>query len=372
MSLRTLRIPHLGSLGTTLSLLGALGVVIVAGLLPADLATDGSTGAMRGVSGTGLTLVFAGLALNLVAALFQTPALTRRLPLLLFHLALLMLVALVGVGRLTALDGRFELTEGVVYEGQLIDARAGRWHRGALEKLVFRHEGFEIDYAPGLRRGPTRNKVSWLDENRQPRQAVIGDHRPLVLQGYRIYTSPNKGFAPVIGWTADLPAEPEGSPPRKRPLKPFKDIGAIHLPSYPANELRQSREWRLPDGRTLWVKLDLDDTAEPLIDPEQPSRFRLPGQHHLVVWLDEQRHVLAPGDNVRLPGGSLSYEGLRTWMGYRITYDPTLPWLLATALFAVWALAWHYLRKFVDHRQTMRPAPAAPARGGVNSASPGA
>jgi cytochrome c biogenesis protein len=288
--------------------------------------------------------------------LLHLPALTRRLPLLIFHFALLLLVLLVGVGRLTALDGRFELTQGVVYEGQLIDSHMGAWHRGALEKLVFRHEGFEIDYAPGRKRGPTRNQISWVDDDGVGHREVIGDHRPLVIAGYRIYTSPNKGFAPVLSWLPDPPAEPAAPPsgarPR-RPHKPVRAIGAVHLPSYPANELRQSREWALPDGRTVWVKLDFD---EQLIDSEQAATFRLPGQHSLVMWMGDRRAELKPGMGLDLPGGRLVYEGLRTWMGYRISYDPTLPWLLACALLAVWSLAWHYLRKFVDAR---RPAAAA-------------
>jgi cytochrome c biogenesis protein len=341
-----LQVAHLGSLAMTLTLLGLLGAVVVAGLLPeAD-----------GVSGLALGLVLALLALNLGLGLLQLPALTRRLPLLLFHVALLLLVLLIGVGRLTALDGRFELTQGVVYEGQLIDAQVGAWHRGALEKLVFRHEGFEIAYAPGRKRGPTRNQVSWVDEHGVVRTAVIGDHRPLVIDGYRIYTSPNKGFAPVLSW---LPDEAEPAPPApgarpRRHVRPVKSVGAVHLPSYPAHELRQSREWTLPDGRTVWVKLDFDGT---LIDSEQAAAFRLPGEHRLVVWLGEQRAELQPGMGMDLPGGRLVYEGLRTWMGYRISYDPTLPWLLACALLAVWSLAWHYLRKFLDQRR-----PAAPLR----------
>jgi cytochrome c biogenesis protein len=125
------------------------------------------------------------------------------------------------------------------------------------------------------------------------------------------------------------------------------------------NELRQSREWALPDGRVAWVKLDFDET---LIDPEQAAAFRLPTQHRLVVRLGEQRAELLPGMGIALPGGRLVYEGLRSWMGYRVTYDPTLPWLLGCSLFAVWAMAWHYLRKFVDARRG-RPQPRPDADG---------
>jgi hypothetical protein len=370
-----LRVAHLGSLSTTLLLLGLLGAVVLAGILPL-----GADGVGAGVSRLGLGVVMALLALNLGLGLLKLPALTRRLPLLAFHLALLLLVLLVGAGRLTALEGRFELAQGVIFEGQLIDSHVGSWHRGALERLAFRHEGFEIDYAPGRKRGATRNQVSWVDAQGGSHHEVIGDHRPLVLDGYRIYTSPNKGFAPVLSWLPDAAPPPAAGElgasagassgpstnavrPRRRGGRPVKTVGAVHLPSYPANELRQSIQWTLPDGRSVWVKLDFDET---LIDSEQAAAFRLPSQHSLVVWLDEQRAELKPGQSMALPGGRLSYEGLRTWMGYRISYDPTLPWLLACALLAVWALAWHYLRKFVD-----RP-PSAAGRAAVLAAASGA
>jgi cytochrome c biogenesis protein len=383
LQLGSVRVAHFGSLRVTMLLLALLGTAVGAGLV------DGGPSAW--LIGGALTL----LSLQLVVAMVQQPALSRRLPLLIFHLALLMLVLLVGVGRLTALDGRFELTQGVVYEGQLIDGRVGAWHRGALEKLAFQHDGFEVDYAPGRRRGPTRNRVVWVDDKGVANRAVIGDHHPLVIDGYRIYTSPNKGFAPVLSWLPSAAsAEGVGAapvavvahgaaasahlPPQRRVRRTQAAIstGAVHLPSYPMNELRQSREWTLPDGREVWVKLDFDET---LIDPDQAAVFKLPTQHKLVVRLGEQRAELLPGMGIDLPGGRLIYEGLRSWMGYRITYDPTLPWLLACALFAVWAMAWHYLRKFADARRHRRddvaPIPAAerssvPAPPAVMSAAP--
>ena len=53
------------------------------------------------------------------------------------------------------------------------------------------------------------------------------------------------------------------------------------------------------------------------------------------------------------PGGRLVYEGLRTCMGYRVAYDPSLPWLLAASLLAAIALAWHYALRL------RQPAPGA-------------
>ncbi len=322
-------IAHFGSLRTTLAGMALLGVAVLAGTLP----------------GVPAALVLAGalglLTLNLATALVVHPAFRRQLALLVAHLALLALVLLVGVGRLNALDGRFELTQGVEFDGVLIEAAAGPWHGDAaarLARFAMRHDGFEIDYAPGRRRGATRNPVRWRAADGTAQAALIGDHRPLVLDGYRIYTTSNKGFAPVLTWL-----------PRHGPAV----SGAVHLPAYPMHELRQSSAWLLPDGRRVFVMLEIDT---PLLDPAGAAAFRLPEAHRLVVHSTGQRAELGPGDTLDLGSGTLRYDGLRTWMGYRVSYDATLPWLLAAALLAAFALAWHYVQRFWFG---LRPGPAA-------------
>ena len=328
--LRRRLVAHFGSLRTTLMGLALLATAVTAGLVGGAVLVPG------------LALAIGLLALNLLAALVMHPAFRRQLPLLVAHLALLALVVLVALGRLTALDGRFELTQGLAFDG-LIEAKAGPLHRDRLSRLDFRHDGFQIDYAPGRKRGATRNPVTWTDADGRVQRAVIGDHRPLVLEGYRIYTSSNKGFAPLLTW---IPAQGEAV------------SGAVHLPSFPVHELQQSREWTLPGGQVAWVMLQFD---EKLIDPTGPASFRLPGSHRLVLRVGEQRAELAPGERVDMAGGTLVYEELSTWMGYRVSYDATLPWLLAASLLAALSLAWHYTQRFVGEREPALARGGAPA-----------
>lgn len=290
------------------------------GLLALALALGESSGR----TGTLVIAPLALLAVNLLAAIATHPSFRAQRALLAFHLALLAIVALAGAGRLTYLNGRFELLEGEAFDGVLLDGERGVLHPDRLAQARFVNEGFRIAYAPGMKRGRTQNRVVWTGGNGQRRDATIGDHVPLVLAGYRFYTSPNKGFAPVFRWRTR--AAPDV-------------VGAVHLPSYPAHEHGQAAQWRLPgSATTTWIMLKLD---APILDERAAGLFRAAGAHRVVVRVGEQRFELTPGERVSLPEGELVYEELRTWMGYRVAFDPTLPWLLAAGITAVVALGLH-------------------------------
>lgn len=281
--------------------------------------------------GSSIALVLSLLlvSLNLVAAVATHPVFRRPSALLIFHLGLIALLLLVALGRLTYLKGHVELSEGEEFGGGLTEQEAGPWHWSRLDRVRFTNNGFHIDYSPGLQRNATRNAVRYVDADGRERSMEIGDQTPLVLQGYRFYTSPNKGFAPTFLWY------PTGGEPL---------LGTVHLPSYPLNEYKQAGDWQLPGtGIQVWTMLQFDEI---IIDPEKPSEFRLPKQHKVIVRIGGQRHELLPGQAVDLPEGRLVYDGLRTWMGYTVFYDWTIHWLLAVCIISVIALGWHFWRKF--------------------------
>lgn len=267
-------------------------------------------------------------AVNLACAVLTNAVFRRQTALLVFHLALIAIVLLAAAGRLTYLKGRLELSTGETFAGELSDVSSGPWHRWRLDRVAFTNRGFDIRYNLRVQRDRTSNIVSWTDAS-GPREAVIGDTQPLVLHGYRFYTSPNKGFAPLFTWI------PRQGAPRR---------GTVHLPSYPIHEYRQAQEWTPPGTEApLWIMLQFDQV---LIDPDRASQFRLPDRHTLVVRAGAERTELAPGGRIDIPQGTLVYEGLTTWMGYAVFSDWTLPWLLAACLLAVASLAWHFWRKF--------------------------
>ncbi len=279
------------------------------------------------------------LALNLLAAIGVNPKFRQQLPLLIFHLALLGVIVLVAMGRMTYLKGRASVSVGAEFDGRLTTYEAGPWHQGSLADVRFINEGFDVSYRPGPRRTITRNRVSWLEADGGRQQAVIGDQHPLVMAGYRFYTTHNKGFAPVLRWQL------KGG---------TAQVGDLHLPPYPSQALRQSAEWTPPGSESeLWFLLDFDEV---ILTPDAPSKFRPPREHKLVVREGERRFELRPGDRVELRQGHLEYLGLRTWMGYSVSYDWTRSWLIATALVAVFALGWHLWRRFFT-RPWLKPGP---------------
>ncbi|MBF0309648.1 MAG: hypothetical protein HQL56_08990 [Magnetococcales bacterium] len=273
--------------------------------------------------GTGL------FAVNFAAFLAHSVYFRSRPGLLLFHAALGLFALLLGLGRLTWMEGSVEVATGESFEGELLTSEKGPLHDGGLERVRFVNEGFTIRYAPGLKRGPTRNTVSWRDERGREFRQEIGDDVPLILRHYRFYTTSNKGFAPVFRW---------------QPLRGEVVRAALHLPSYPLFD-RQINSWTLPgDDLRLTATLNLD---EDFLHPEKEGVFELPRRYTLEVSLaGSPPRRLAPGESLTLPQGRLTFEGLTTWMGYRIHYDRTRSWLLATVLVGLAGLAWHFRGKF--------------------------
>jgi hypothetical protein len=270
------------------------------------------------------------LALNLIAAVATNGVFRRNTPLLMFHLALIALVLLAATGRLTYLKGEAELTQGAAFDG-LKDIEAGPFHWGQLDKLRFVNDGFEISYKAGPVLDRNVNRVRWHNERGQELAGEIEDNLPLILFGYRIYPTSNKGFAPLFVW---------------QPLNGAQVLGAVHLPSFPVNATAQAQTWR-PKGSQadFWVTLNVDPN---LIPSDRPSRFRLPADQTLVLRHLDVRYEMKPGDRLALPDGTLEYRELRTWMGYRLFYDWTIPWMLAACAVAVLSMAWHFWRKFAS------------------------
>lgn len=270
------------------------------------------------------------LALNLSAAVATNGVFRRQMPLLVFHLALIALVLLAAAGQLMYLKGTAEVTEGAGFTG-LKSRDAGPLHVGRIDKVHFVNDGFEINYMPGPVLDRLLNRLRWHDANGAERTGEIELNKPLILRGYRIYPTSNKGFSPVFVW---------------RPSAGAEVLAAVHLPGYPGNATNQAQSWR-PAGSKgdIWVMLNVEEN---LIPADQASNFRLPVERKIVVRYEGTRWEMKPGERIALADGTLEYRELRTWMGYRFFYDWTIPWMLAACAVAICSIAWHFQRKFAS------------------------
>lgn len=274
---------------------------------------------------------FALLVINIMAAIFTSARFRADAALLLFHLCLVALVALVGLGRLTYLEAKTTISSGTSFDGQLDSIKTGPFHFGRVDTLRFANEGFTEDY---FRRGTHRatyNKVRWRDDEGQWHLAQIGDDLPLILQGYRIYATSNRGFSPLFHW------QPAGG-------KSEGDYGSVQLSDREVNSISPSAEWRLPGGPAVRATLDIKAGSGP--QQARPSGSNLHSlDHALNLKIRGERHDLVPGQQVVLPEGTLTYVRLDSWMGYMITYDPTKPWVMAAVLIGVASLIWFYWKR---------------------------
>ena len=277
------------------------------------------------------------LALNLAAALVSNPGLSRSASLFAFHVALLAFLVLAAVSRLTYLDGRVEVTEGAGFPGRLDDFLAGPVHFGSLREVDFLQGRITVPYQGDKRDGLIKSEVTWIDTAGIVYRRILTDHDPITINNYRFTPTSNKGFAAIFEWS-----ERSGA----------KTVGSVHFPSYPQNRLRQVAEWRLPGGVKVWAMLEGTDDAN---EEDRRVWFDTPKNAGLVLRSSDERIRVQPGDSVPFGHGHLRYLGLRTWMGYRVFYDPTAPWMLASAMVASLALTLH-LFKILRLRQARKGA----------------
>ena len=261
------------------------------------------------------------LALNLSAAMFVDRRFRHQPMLFAFHLSLLLIAGIAGYGQLVTHEYRLLRAESQSYSADMLHpVRGGLVVAPGLAEGFIRQGRSEVDYTPGIRRGATRSEL-WLEGRGR---VVIGDDVPLLVDGYRFYTTSNKGFSALFTWL------PEQGP---------AVTGSVLFPSYPVSELMQVLTWQTPGGED--VEFTLGVPPSPYNDTWTLSSAHVDAAD-IVLSVIEREHTLRRGATISLRGGRLRYEQTGMWMGYQIRYDPTLPWLFSAAVLAVIFMAMHF------------------------------
>lgn len=270
------------------------------------------------------------LTLNLVAALLTRPRFRNDLPLLVMHLALIAFLLLLVGSLLTRFEARVVLIEGQSFTGvEMFGEQRAIGYPGGVERLRFTNEGLQREYNPDGTLRARHNRVRWLQDG-TPLRAMLGK-APLVLDGHFVYTTRNWGHAPLLLWQGEDGAA---------------QFTALPLDPWLLGADQQGESWQpAAASRELWIGLDYGAAPlDPLHDGFTPGDA--PDSVRLVVRDGADRWLMEPGDSLLLPGlGLLGYQGLTTWMGYDVIYDPASRGMLAASLVLVLSMAWFYLRR---------------------------
>jgi cytochrome c biogenesis protein len=285
------------------------------------------------------------LALNLFAALVVRHAFRHQAALLLFHVGLLAVLMLSAAGVLMRFAGSVELIEGESFDASAVTARGAGWlHPDHLERVDFAQGTLEVRYLSGFQRDTTHSHVVMNLAGGAGVTRDIGDRKGFTSHGYRFMTTFNKGYSVLVHW---------------RDTGGREAVGAINFPSYPKFDWKQVNDWTTPAGETLTLELKLAEGV-----PENgPWTLRSRGVDFEVGIGGGTRSdkSIGPGESIAVAGGEITIVDLRLWMGYRIDYNPLLPWLLTAAFMSLGALAVHMAQKFRVPRVD-EPVPAR-ARG---------
>ena len=266
------------------------------------------------------------LSINLFAAIISKPRMRQQHALLAFHLCLLGVVLLILIGRLVHFKGRVELTEGQALEtANLITVSRGPWYRQALTDIHLEQGPIRVFYAPRLYRQETESHLLLASNDGVDETVKIDDNHPLVTNGYRFYITSNKGYSAVLSWV-DITGQ--------------KVLGAVNFPSFPALDWKQIQHWVTPAGDRLTLRLVIERQTE--VENSWLLTNDIVAPRLEIVLSNQMKSILVPGDSIKLREGKLRFHQLKMWMGYHISYDPTLHLLFFVAIVGVLALFWHF------------------------------
>ena len=277
-----------------------------------------------------LVLPLSVLALNLFAALIVRHAFRQQAALLLFHVGLLAVLLLVAAGVLVRFDGSVEVVEGTAFDAAGVTDRGRGWlHPDRLDRVQFSQGPLEVNYLAGLQRNTTHSRLVVTRPDGTEVRRDIGDRLGFTSNGYRFLTTFNKGYSVLVLW---------------RDAAGNEALGTVNFPSFPEFEWKQRKDWTTPAGEALALELKLAERvpeASPWTLQSRGVDFEVG-----VSGGAGQERTISAGRPLAVKGGEITILDLRLWMGYRIDYNPLLPWLLMAAFLSLGALAFHMAQKF--------------------------
>ncbi|NLI18306.1 MAG: cytochrome c biogenesis protein ResB [Actinomycetales bacterium] len=276
---------------------------------------------------------------------------------LVFHLALLGILLSFGYGQLATYRGQAVVIEGESFANAVVDYDsfdAGRLvDPASLTPFTFRLEAMEARFSETGRARYFGATVSVTEPGEPARTARIEPNEPLDVRGTRVYLSGN-GYAPRLevrdgagnlAFSGPVPFLPQDDA--------YTSTGVVKVPDVVGQDQLGFAGQLLPsaidDGGTLrsvhpspanpvlvlqlWRgDLGLDDGV-----PQNVYQLDVTGMTRVEEDGVPVVLVLAPGDTVELPDGlgTLSFVDLPRFAALDLRHDPSLDWLLGSAVAAM-------------------------------------
>lgn len=304
----------------------------------------------------------------------------RELGNLVFHLALVAVLAAIAAGSVLTYRGQALIVEGATFTNAVVaydTYEAGALYDPAgLEPWTLRLESLEAQFSvTGQAEGFTAS-ATLTEPGAAPRQVEAEVNRPIQVDGAKIYLQGN-GYAPRVTVT-DAAGEVAfaGAVPFLPQDDAYTSTGVIKVPDVSTGDQIGLRGTLYPTAVT-----DGDQTLSAHPSPVNPiMELQVftgdlgldDGVPQNVYELDESRLSpvqdddgmpvtlrLGVGESVDLPDGlgTLTWEEMPRFAAFDLRRDPSLPWLLTASLFALAGLS---VSLFARRRRLWLVVPLAP------------
>jgi len=311
---------------------------------------------------------------------------------LLFHIALLALLAAVGLGALFGYKADILLTEGDGFANTVADY--DQYHPGRavapgdLQPFTIWLDKFSASYiASGPLRGEPSSFAASLRYQQQPgtpiRRYDLQVNHPLNIDGAKVYLL-GHGYAPQFRITDGkgrlalqqavpfLPADNTDFTSEgviKVPDAQPDQLGfvGVFLPTEVASDGQLSSAFPAPLNPAVSLvsyagNLGLNSGA-----PQSVYQLQTSGMRELPI----EPRPLFPGQSMKLPNGvgTVTFTGYRQWISLQVTYDPGRVPALISAILAVFGLLLSFLVR--RRRLFVRVHPATAGQDGADTAGNG-
>ena len=276
---------------------------------------------------------------------------------LLFHVSLLVALALIAGGRLLSYEGSIVTTEGSGFCNRPISYdsfHAGRWVKPAslADFCVDRLDKFSASYREDGSPAQFKAEVSYSEDLAgQSRHTVIEVNHPLRLKGDRVYLL-NHGFSPTVTITRPGRApvtDTEAFLPEDAVLT---SEGAFKLPGRDGtkdDDLGLSAIFAPTAVITGGIVTSIaPEASSPVLAVLAYTGELNPGGLPQSVYSLDQKQIAAGklnrvgaknlglGESMTLPDGTvIRFDGYRQWVNLQVSHDPTQTMLLIAAILMV-------------------------------------